>query len=506
MNRRFWASLTVLTLSFAFVWSASDDATANAAKKDDKKEDAKDLFGLTKVVHLDLQVASKEWDSMQPSQGRGFPGGPGGFPGGPGGFPGGPGGFPGGPAVPEKAAEKTDVHKGSGFGMEFPWAHGELTAEGKTYKDIGIRFKGNASYMASSRGLKRNFKIDLDHYKTELRFHGLKSINLNAGAMDPSKAREALSFAVFRAAGVPAPRTAYAEVTLTVPGKHDKEYLGLYTFIEQVDRTFLKDRFKDGKGLLMKPEGVRGIEYLGNNWDAYKGRYRPKHDPSKKETQRLIDFAKLIHKANDEQFAKDIASYLDVDEFLRFLAANALLSNLDSFLTIGHNYYIYLNPETSKFVFIPWDMDLSMAGFPMMGGPDQQMDLNLNHPHAGENKLIDRLLAMKDVKAQYQKLLKELATTCFTKEKLLADIDAVEKATKEITEKEKKAAAARREGGGGFGFGPPGMFGQSTDLRTFVKKRSESIVAQLDGKSKGYTPTMGFGPGGPGGPKPIVGV
>ena len=62
--------------------------------------------------------------------------------------------------------------------------------------------------MASSRGLKRNLKIDLDHYNEDLRFHGLKSINLNAGSMDPSKAREALSFAVFRSAGVPAPSSA----------------------------------------------------------------------------------------------------------------------------------------------------------------------------------------------------------------------------------------------------------------------------------------------------------
>ncbi len=484
--------------AIALAWTLAGGLAATAPVKDDKKETAKDLFGLTKVLRFDLQIPAKEWDKMQPPPGRGFPGGPGGGPGGPGG---GPGGRPGGSAVPEKPADKTaDVHKGSGFGVEFPWAHGDLTAEGKTYKDLGVRFKGNASYMASARGLKRNLKIDLVHYDNDVRFHGLKSINLNAGSMDPSKARESLSFAVFRAAGVPAPRTAYAEVTLTVAGKYDKEYLGLYTFIEQVDKTFLKDRFKNGKGLLMKPEGVRGIEYLGDTWDTYKGRYRPRHDPSKKEAQRVIDFAKLIHKANDEQFQKEIASYLDVDEFLRFIAANALLSNLDSLLVLGHNFYLYLNPETNKFVFIPWDMDLSLAGFPMAGGPEQQMDLSLNHPHAGENKLIDRLLAMKDVKEQYQKLLKELATTCFTKEKLLQDIEAIEKATKDILAREKKATDARKEGAGGFGPPGGGMFGRSTDLRTFVAKRTESILAQLDGKSKGYVPTMGFGPGGFGPP------
>src|SRR5207248_1419776 len=109
-------------------------------------------------------------------------------------------------------------------------------------------------------------------------------------------------------------------------------------------------------------EGVRGFEYFGEEWDRYKDRYKPKHEPSKKEAQRVIDFARLVHRADDETFKKEVGSYLDVDEFLRFLAVNALVANFDSFFTGGHNYYIYLNPETNKFVFIPWDLDLSLAG------------------------------------------------------------------------------------------------------------------------------------------------
>src|SRR5262249_1313389 len=154
---------------------------------------------------------------------------------------------------------------------------------------------------------------ELDHYDTDLRYHGLKSINLNAVAMDPTKAREALSYAVFRAAGVPAPRTAFAEVTLTVPGKYEREYLGLYTFVEQVDKTFLKARFKSSKGLLLKPERLRGLEYLGDDWERYKAQYRPKHEPSKKEARRVIAFAKLVNQADDTQFRKGIGSYLDVE-------------------------------------------------------------------------------------------------------------------------------------------------------------------------------------------------
>ena len=298
------------------------------------------------------------------------------------------------------------------------------------------------------RRAKRNFRLDLDHYDEDLRFHGLKSITLNAGAMDPTRGREALSYAIFRAAGVPAPRTAFAEVTLTMPGKYDKEYLGLYTFVEHVDKSFLKDRFKNGKGLLMKPEKLRDIQYLGEDWDKYKAQYRPKREPSKKEAKRVIAFARLVNKADDEQFRKEIGTYLDVDQFLRFIAANALVANLDSFFTLGHNYYIYLNPETNRFVFLPWDLDLSLAGFPMAGSPDKQMDLSLTHPHARRNKLIDRLLAMKEVQEQYRKILKDLATTCFTKEKLLKEIDAIEQVTREPLAREKKAAEARTRGRG----------------------------------------------------------
>ena len=407
---------------------------------------------------------------------------------------------------------KTDVHRGSGFGVEFPIVRGTFRADGKAFADAAFRYKGNASYMASARSLKRSMKVELDYFnETAAQFHGLRKLNLNSGVMDPTKGREALAFAAFRAAGVPAPRTAFAEVTLTVPGKHDRAYLGLYTVVEQVDKTFLKDRFGNGKGLLMKPEKLRGIEYLGEIWDAYKARYQPKHDPTPAEARRVIEFAKLVNQAGDDQFAKEIGNYLDVDEFLRFLATTAMLSNLDSFLTMGHNFYIYLDPITNKLVFIPWDLDLSLAGFPMAGSPDQQIELSLTHPYAGQNKLIDRLLTVKAVNEKYQQVLKDLAATAFSKHRLLADIDEIEKATKEIKTKDAKAAAARNEGGGMFG--PPGggrvgpMFGRTPDLKTFVEKRTASVAAQLAGESKGFTPTAGRGrrggrggmPGGPDG-------
>lgn len=467
--------ILVVLGAFAILWEISAGAALAQAKEDP-------LFGLTKVHAFHLEMMAVDYQKMQPPPGMKFPG------------------F--GPKLPAPKDPPKDVHKSAGvFGTEFPWAKADFTALGQTFKKVGVRYKGNFTYVASAQLLRRPMKIELDHYDDEApRLHGHRKINLANGVNDAARTREALAFSVYRAAGVPASRTAYAEVTLTVPGKYTREYVGLYTVIEQVDKAFLKAHFKSAKGLLLKPENLRGgIEYLGEDWARYEGKYRPKNEGTREQQNRLIAFARLIHKADDEAFRKEIGAYLDLDAFVRFLAADALMANLDSYLGYGHNFYLYLRPDTNRFVFMPWDLDLSMGMWPVGGPPDKQIDLSLEHPHIGQNKLIDRLFAMKDVKEKYTKTLMELATTCFTKEKLLKELARLEQATKEPLAREKAASAARKESTRGpFG----GMIAQAPSLSVFVEKRTASVLAQLAGERKGYVPTgMGFGPPGGGLPK-----
>lgn len=352
--------------------------------------------------------------------------------------------------------------------------------------------------MGTAGGLKRPFKIDFNHYVAGRQFHGLKMVSLNANAMDPTQLRESLSYAVFREAGVPAPRTAFVRLYVTIPGMYEKEFAGLYTLVENVDNTFLKSRFQSAKGLLLKPERVRALEYLGEDWRQYEDRYRPKTDPNARTRRRLIEFTKLVNNAADEQFRKEIGSYLDVDEFLRFLGANTLLSNLDSLLGTGHNYFLYLHPTTLKFAFIPWDLDLSFATFDMRNSPNQLMDLSITRPHTGRNNLIERLLAIPEYDEAYRQHLKRLVAMYFNVDRLGKDIETCEATLKDMVAEEAKAIANRKESRGfGPAFGPGRMFGQGISLASFVAKRVESVNAQLAGKSKGFSPAdMPFGPGG----------
>jgi hypothetical protein len=134
------------------------------------------------------------------------------------------------------------------------------------------------------------------------------------------------------------------------------------------------------------------------------------------------------------------------------------------------------------------------------------MDLSLTKPYPGQNKLPDRLLAMKGTKDKYQALLTELAGTVFTREQLLRDMEAIDAATKGPRQREAAAVAARKEPPAGFG--GPGMGPVPPDLKTFAEKRVASVKSQLAGTSKGFIPQpFNFGPPPGGGasnnPQPI---
>jgi hypothetical protein len=446
---------------------------------------------------MHLTIPLKEWERMQPTN-RGGPFGRGGF----------------GPArPPEKAetkpAEKTGDRKPHGlFGFDFEYVPATLDIGGETYKNVAVRFKGSGTYITSQRGLKRPFKIDLDRYVPGQNFRGLKKLTLNNNVMDQTAVREVLAYGVFRSLGVPAPRTAYAGLTLTVPGKYDKEFLGLYVLAESIDKTFLKEHFGSAKGLLLKPERVGALEFLGEEWKPYEQRYRPQTEATAKAQRRLIDFTRLVQKADDKTFAAQIGSYLDVDEFLRFLAGNVALSNMDSYIGMARNHYLYLDPKTDRFVFIPWDVDLAFGTFLVVSSAEGLMDLSVRQPHPGRNRPIERLLADPKVYEAYKKHLEFAVTKAMTAEGIKKDLTVIRAVIDPIQEKEKKAVAARKETAAPFG----GMFSRAPGVESFVEKRSASIRGQLTGERKGTVPTFRFGPP-PGGfgpgqfmAKPILGA
>ena len=259
---------------------------------------------------------------------------------------------------------------GPRMGIEFKKGTATLEFEGQPYGLLRVRFKGNSSFNFARNSLKRSFKLDFNDLEKGHTFFGLTKLNLNNNAMDPSQLREALAYHVLREGGLPASRTAFAKVYLTIPGQYDKAYAGLYTVVEQVDERFFKTRFGTKSGLLLKPERLQGLPYLGNDWAAYTSRVQPKSTVSTNDSNRFIEFTQRLNVTDERRFRPTVGEFVDVDEFLRFLALQALLSNMDSPLMTGHNYYLWLHPQTRKFLWIPWDMNEAFGGpGPRRGGP-----------------------------------------------------------------------------------------------------------------------------------------
>ena len=274
-----------------------------------RSEDPSDIvFGPDRLWKLHLQISAENWQAMLPTRGLRFFGAPqfGDHPG----------------KTPETPEPQEPAERRGGFKFDFRYVPATAELNGEQFQEVGVRFKGNSSYGMVGNSPKRPFKIDFDRYVEGQTFHGLKMLNLTNNAFEPSQLRESLAFAAFRAAGIPAARTAFGEVSLSVPGKFDRQFIGLYTLVEQVDKTFLKRHFGSSKGLLLKPEGIQGLPYLGADWQPYEEFYRPKSEATEAQKQRLIDLTRLINFATDDDFASQIDTLFNLDNFTQIRRAH----------------------------------------------------------------------------------------------------------------------------------------------------------------------------------------
>jgi spore coat protein CotH len=119
---------------------------------------------------------------------------------------------------------------------------------------------------------------------------------------------------------------------------------------------------QNNKGEMNASMGAKGgsnLKYTDDNVDSYS--VIKEGSIFKKTTDEDLKKVITMIKALNEGGA-DIQNYLDVDEVLRYLAANTFLVNLDSYLGgMYHNYYLLEQNGVCK--ILPWDYNLSFGGF-----------------------------------------------------------------------------------------------------------------------------------------------
>src|SRR5262249_9152707 len=155
---------------------------------------------------------------------------------------------------------------------------------------------------------------------------------------------------------------------------------------------FALEHFRSKKTPIFKPVTYQLFEHIGDAWPAYEPIYDLKTAATDAQKSRVIDFARLVSFADKSEFARRLGEFLDLDEFARFLAGEVLLSCYDGLLSDGQNFYVYLDPKSNKFGFIPWDLDLAWGGFFLLGTEFERQRASLWHPWVGENRFLERVM------------------------------------------------------------------------------------------------------------------
>lgn len=183
------------------------------------------------------------------------------------------------------------------------------------------------------------------------------------------------------------------------------------------------------------------------------------------------DYTKILDMIEHLYTMEDIESYLNVDEVLRYFAANTFLVNLDSYASnMNHNYYLY--EDDGVVSILPWDYNLSFGGF-QAGSASSAINFPIDSPVSGtleDNPLIANLLEVDEYKELYHQYLNEIVNNFVnngTYEMLVTKTDTL------ISDYVKNDATAFY------------TFDEYTEavsnLLNFGLDRSTSISAQLDG-------------------------
>jgi len=277
-------------------------------------------------------------------------------------------------------------------------------------EEVGFRTKGhlNRPYPQDldSEFHKAHFKIKFNEEfeleegtpewedRNQRRFAKLRELELrmnthNAASSlgntswDTSQIRELYGYEMMQRAGVNCPRVGSARLWITIGGQ--KHYFGIYTIIEQVDKSFLTKRYGSAAndGNLYKclwansgPANLGPIDDPNNyqhplaqdpriigvkDWQSH---YRPTYDLKTNKDypdhRVFLDFVNNINALNGTAFKNYLDANFEVDRFLRNLAMNVLLGKWDDYWSIGNNYYLYFNND-GKIEYFPSDFDMMLG-------------------------------------------------------------------------------------------------------------------------------------------------
>ena len=226
-----------------------------------------------------------------------------------------------------------------------------VTVDGKQYKDVGVRFRGNSSFFSVQDGQKRSLNLKFDWADPSQKILGYRTLNLLNSHADASFLRSVLYGRIARQ------YTAVAKsnfVHVVING----ESWGVYINEQQLNSDFMKDNFGTKKGGRFKaPPGPQpgSLTYQGDEKSKYTSAYEIKSKDKAESWDRLINAAKVLDQTSVDKIETELDEVLSIDRALWFLAVDNVLLDMDGYHERGADFTIYQEPKFGRTMILPYD-------------------------------------------------------------------------------------------------------------------------------------------------------
>ena len=291
----------------------------------------------------------------------------------------------------------------------------DLVVNGKLYKDVGLKYRGNSSFRSVSPDLKRSMNLYIDHKHSDQKLLGYKTLNLLNANSDPTFMREVIYSHVARNY-IPAFKGNFIKVVI------NGESWGLYSHIQQYNKDFLEDNFGTRAGTRWKigagGGGSGNLRYPGDKKEDYNG-FQQRTEGKEEAWKELEQFTKLLDETSVEELAEKLNGRFDLDSAMWSLALECVFQD-EGYFTRGSDYNLYLDPE-GRFHLLQHDGNevMNIPGGPGMpsglSGPKLEPFYNADNP---DRPLMYKLFQVPHFKARYRHHLKTITQEWITWDKI----------------------------------------------------------------------------------------
>ena len=280
------------------------------------------------------------------------------------------------------------------------------TESGRTrvHYNVGVRLRGSTSRAAMHKSRRVNFPNDRP-------WRGHTAVNLNA--IHPHA--QELGSALFRLAGLPAPRARAVRVFENNERLGGASQFAHYAELDPLNSEYIRWQFpNDNSGNLYKGGGYADLKFLGDEPAPYAEKYfyAKQTNAWQNDYSDLTEFLRALGKADESA----LADRMDVDAWMRHLAVHDLLGNEETSLVTGDkgDYALYAGTADRRSVLIPYDLDAVLG---TQGGTQSPLW------RAAANPALAQLMSRPAVAVRYWFHLEDLAQTVFSAEQLEPVID-----------------------------------------------------------------------------------